>query len=136
MRECEVFKHPIVLRDFEVIRFPLPERRWQVPRSILHQAPNRAALGFGFELGLGFRTYVTASAPYLLLVALLLLAEPLPLFLLAGAAFGHGRFAMAAARYVGADGNPSGDLVTARAALVRGSSAVVAALGALALVMA
>ena len=48
----------VVLRDGGVLTIKLPQRHWQVPRSILDLAPPRAALGFGFQLGLGFRTYV------------------------------------------------------------------------------
>lgn len=123
----------VVLRDLRIVTIPLPERHWQVPKSVLDQAPPRAALGFGMELGLGFRTYVSASAPYLLLVALLLLAGPLPLYLLCGVAFGLGRFVMAAGRYVSGDSEVWSARIGLRASRIRSFSAVLAALSAMAL---
>ncbi len=123
----------VVLRDWHLLDIPLPQRHWQVPRSILDRAPPRAALGFGFELGLGFRTYLSASAPYLLLLGLMLLADPLHLYLLAGAAFGLGRFAMATGRYFGPAGATWGSLLNARAPLIRSATAAVAAASATAL---
>jgi hypothetical protein len=118
-----------VLRDLRIVSIPLPERRELVPRSILHQAPHRAALGFGVELGLGFRTFVSASAPYLLLIVLLLHAESLATFLLAGAGFALGRFAMPLTRYFSADGDAWDGLMDERAGVVRSATAIVAALG-------
>jgi hypothetical protein len=117
----------VVLRDWGVLTVPLPQRHWQVPKSVLDQAPPRAALGFGFELGLGFRTYVSASAPYLLLIALMVLADPLYLYVLVGVGFGIGRFVTALGRYFGASGEVWGAVIAARGALIRSSTAVVAA---------
>jgi hypothetical protein len=118
-----------VLRDWRLVRFPLPERRAQVPRSILDRPAPWAALGFGIELGLGFRTYVSASAPYLLLTVLVLHADDTWTYLLAGASFGLGRFAIALARYLTVDGDLWDELIERRATWIRTASAVVAAAG-------
>jgi hypothetical protein len=80
-----------VLRDAGVLRFPLPENRRLVPQTIFRKAPRRAALQFGLEMGTGVRTYVPASSPYVLAVALLLLAPAPSVFALSGAFFGVGR---------------------------------------------
>lgn len=119
-----------ILRDFGVLPIPLPERRQLVPKSVLTQAPPSAALVFGFELGLGFRTYVSASAPYLLLLALLVYAGPLPIYLASGAAFGLGRLAMPVTRYFAINGEEWDELIQIRARLIRATSALAAAFGA------
>lgn len=124
----------VVLRDLDVVSIPLPARKWQVPRSILDLEPRRAAAGFGFQLGLGFRTYVTASSPYLLVVALIFLKAPLTLCLACGAAFGLGRLAIALGRYLSADGDDWESLADSRAGMLRRVTAVVAGLGATVLV--
>jgi hypothetical protein len=53
-----------VLRDWEIIRFRLPENRRQVPQIVFAKGRSRAALQFGFEMGTGVRTYVTATSPF------------------------------------------------------------------------
>jgi hypothetical protein len=123
----------IVLRDLDVVRIPLPARERQVPRSILNLDSRRAAAGFGFELGLGFRTYVTASAPYLLIAVLIFVRAPLPLCVACGAAFGLGRLAMAVCRYLSTDGEAWNSLMDSRAGVLRRATALAAALGATAL---
>jgi len=94
-----------LLREFDVIEISLPERATLVPRSVLDRAPDQAAIWFGFELGLGFRTRVPSTAPYLLAAALLLLATSPLVFFGTGLAFGIGRFVMAAERYASPDGD-------------------------------
>lgn len=126
----------VLVRDLGVVRIALPERRALVPKSILDQAPPLAAFGFGIQLGLGFRTYVSASAPYLLVIALSLYSQSLPLFLAAGVAFGLGRFAMPAGRYISSDGEEWNRALEARSVLIRKSSAVFAALAAVTLALA
>lgn len=123
----------VLLRDLGGVTIPLPERRRLVPKSVLDQATPLAGLGFGVQLGLGFRTYVSASAPYLLVVALSLYAQSLPLFLAAGVAFGLGRFAMPLARYLSPDGEEWNRLLEARAGVIRTSTAALAPLAAVTL---
>lgn len=117
-----------LLRDSELVKIPAPERRQLVPKSVLDQASPLAGFRFGVELGLGFRTYVSASAPYLLAIALVLYAQSLPVFLVAGSGFGLGRFAMPAARYFSADGDEWNERLDARAGILRMLTTTLAAL--------
>ena len=82
-----------VLREAEVVTIPLPQNAWQVPQDVLRHSPRRGALRFGFELGTGVRTYVSATAPYVLAVAVFLGGQRLPVAALAGVGFGAGRAA-------------------------------------------
>jgi len=79
---------PLILLALHLLRvlcLDLPQRTYQIPRETFHAAPPRAAFRFAFELGLGFRTYVTAISPY----ALVLVATfSMPAGLAAGAAAG------------------------------------------------
>jgi hypothetical protein len=59
------------LRDAEVVRFQLPQNGRLVPREVFQLPEPVAALQFGLEMGTGCRTFVTASAPYLLVLFLL-----------------------------------------------------------------
>jgi hypothetical protein len=81
----------LLARDLGILTFPLVESRRQIPREVFNRGPIRAGLHFGFELGTGVRTHVPSSAPYVVLVALVLLSPPVPAVLGAGAAFGLGR---------------------------------------------
>ncbi|WP_433473229.1 hypothetical protein ACQPZP_30870 [Spirillospora sp. CA-142024] len=90
-------------REFGLIRLPLPQNARQIPQEVLQTHLRRGALQFGFELGTGVRTYVSATAPYVLALALLLVHEDLPVTLLAGAAFGLGRALSAALTYLARD---------------------------------
>jgi hypothetical protein len=86
-----------LLRELGVLRVPLPQNTRQVPQDVLGRHLVRGALQFGFELGTGVRTYVSATAPYVLAVAVLLAAGlpagGLPAATLAGLGFGAGRAA-------------------------------------------
>lgn len=88
----------MVGRDFGLLSFALPENRRQVPQSVTRRGPIVASLQFGFEMGSGVRTYVTSSAPYALIMTLLLVANVTE-SVLAGAFFGAGRATMALWRY-------------------------------------
>lgn len=78
-----------LLCELGLIRLPLPQNSRQIGQEVLRN-PLRGALQFGFELGTGVRTYVSATAPYAVAVAALL-AGSLPAALLAGLGFGAGR---------------------------------------------
>ena len=80
-----------VARDAGLVRLPLPQRTWQVPQHVLRRGPLRGALWFGVELGTGVRTYVSASTPYVLAVALLAGGAGFGTAVAAGAGFGLGR---------------------------------------------
>lgn len=69
----------------------LPEARRQIPAEVFGGSLPRGAWRFGFELGTGVRTYVPATAPYVLALAVLLLRPSLGAALLTGLGFGVGR---------------------------------------------
>lgn len=92
----------VVLREFDVMRIALPQNSRQVPQRITSAGPRFGALQFGFEMGTGMRTFMTSSAPYLLLACIALSSEPLE-FLVAGISFGLGRAFMTIARNASPD---------------------------------
>jgi hypothetical protein len=59
-------------RDLGLVAFPLPERTRLVPRSVFEPGLTAGALRFGIELGVGFRTRLPTTVPYVLAAALLL----------------------------------------------------------------
>lgn len=79
-----------LLRELGLVRLRLPQNARQIPREVFGDL-RRGALQFGFELGTGVRTYVSASAPYVLAVAVLLSGGELVVAVLAGLGFGLGR---------------------------------------------
>lgn len=93
----------VVLRDLKLVAFPLPQNSRQVPRDVFHNGIVRAALRFGFELGTGVRTYLSAGAPYVLALALLLADGELLEAVAAGLGFGLGRAAMPLSRSLSED---------------------------------
>lgn len=80
-----------LLRDLGLVTFRLPQRAQLIPRRVFEADLRRGFLRFGFELGTGLRTYVTSSAAYVALAAVLLLRPSLGVALLAGVGFGFGR---------------------------------------------
>ncbi|BCL12306.1 hypothetical protein [Micromonospora sagamiensis] len=80
-----------LFRELGLVSLRLPQNARQVPQDVLQRSPRRGALQFGFELGTGVRTYVSASAPYVLAAALLLVGQRLEVAVLAGVGFGVGR---------------------------------------------
>jgi hypothetical protein len=88
-----------VAREAGWVRIPLPQNARQIPQEVLQHRVRRGALQFGFELGTGVRTFVSASAPYMVALGLLLSHQgPVPT-ILTGTGFGAGRAVTAAARY-------------------------------------
>ena len=63
------------MREFDFVRFRLPQNARQIPQSVFAYRPSRAYLQFGFELGTGVRTHVTSSIVYLVPVAVLLIPK-------------------------------------------------------------
>jgi hypothetical protein len=92
-----------LLREVGVLPVPLPQNTRQVPPDVLRRALHRGALQFGFELGTGVRTYVSASAPYVVALAVLLLGQDLRVAMLAGIGFGLGRAATPLSRLASGD---------------------------------
>lgn len=80
-----------LLREVGVVPLRLPQNARQVPQEVLRRSVRWGALQFGFELGTGVRTFVSASAPYVLAVAVFLAGQHWPVAALAGLGFGAGR---------------------------------------------
>ena len=120
-----------VLRDAGAVTIPLPQNARQVPQDVLRRSPWRGALRFGFELGTGVRTYVSATAPYVLAVAVLLGGQRLQVAALAGVGFGAGRAATPLVRRAsGAVEGWDADLrARLRVITVAGSAALTVAFG-------
>ncbi len=103
-----------VLRDLGLVRIRLPQNTRQVPQDVLRDHLVRGALQFGFELGTGVRTFVSASAPYALAFAVLLVGQRFEVAVLAGAGFGVGRAMTPLLRYASAAGEHWDVLMQAR----------------------
>jgi hypothetical protein len=88
-----------LLWDAGAVPIRLPQNTRQVPQDVLQRNLLRGATQFGFELGTGVRTYVSASAPYVLAVAVLLAGQYLGVAILAGLGFGAGRAATPLVRF-------------------------------------
>lgn len=120
-------------RELGLIRLPLPQNARQIPPDVLQTRLRRGTLQFGFELGTGVRTYVPATTPYVLASALFLAGSPLPVTLLAGAAFALGRALSAALTYLARDDHRD-TAVAARMPCMKTTTAI-ATLSALALLL-
>jgi hypothetical protein len=92
-------------RDLGLVRFRLPQNHRQIPQTVFDGGIVRAALQFGVELGTGVRTYLPATAPYVLAAAILLNANSALIATLAGVSFGVGRALMPTLRYLNSDGD-------------------------------
>ncbi|MGC4788020.1 hypothetical protein ACLQ22_09265 [Micromonospora sp. DT178] len=123
-----------LLREVGLVPIRLPQNARQVPQDVLQRSLRRGALQFGFEMGTGVRTYVSASAPYVLAVALLLGGQRLHVAMLAGIGFGVGRaFTPLARRAAGTGDRWDADLrVRIRTITVTAGVVLVAALSLLA----
>ncbi|WP_049565309.1 hypothetical protein [Streptomyces sp. SBT349] len=123
-----------VARDAGLVRLRLPQNARQVPQDVLQRDLVRGALQFGFELGTGVRTYVSASLPYVVAVGVLL-ANDAGAALLAGVGFALGRAATPALRLASGAGEEWDDRLLDRLPLlaIGGGTVVAGALTALAL---
>ncbi|MGH3378408.1 MAG: hypothetical protein ACRDP6_27165 [Actinoallomurus sp.] len=88
-----------VAREAGWVRVPMPQNARQIPQEVLSSRIRRGALRFGFELGTGVRTFVSASAPYVVALGLPLAHQGPVTTILAGTGFGAGRAVTAAVRY-------------------------------------
>ncbi|TDC62336.1 hypothetical protein E1200_26110 [Actinomadura sp. GC306] len=120
-------------RELGVLRVPLPQNARQIPPEVLQARLRLGSLQFGFELGTGVRTYVSASSPYVLAPALLLSHPGLGAALLTGAAFGAGRALSAVLTYLARDEH-RGTVLAARMPAVQ-TTAALAILAALTLLV-
>lgn len=92
-----------VLRDAKLISFWLPGPSRQVPPSVLRLHPVGGAALFGFELGMGFRTFITSSASYVaVFLASTVLITPSDAMVV-GCGFGLGRGIAALGRRLAGD---------------------------------
>ncbi|GAA4013450.1 hypothetical protein GCM10022247_40280 [Allokutzneria multivorans] len=81
---------PVLLREFDVLSFALPENRRLVPESVFRLGRHLGPLQFGIEMGTAMRTYLPSGLPYIGGLAVLLFAS-WPLAVCAGVGFGLGR---------------------------------------------
>ncbi len=88
-----------VAREAGWVRLRLPQNARQIPQDVLQRRIRRGAAQFGFELGTGVRTYVSASAPYVVALGLVLAHQDAATTILTGTGFGLGRAATATLRY-------------------------------------
>jgi hypothetical protein len=88
-----------VVREAGWVRIPMPQNARQIPQEVLRYRVRRGALQFGFELGTGVRTFVSASAPYVVALGLLLAHQGPVTTILTGTGFGVGRAVTATVRY-------------------------------------
>lgn len=87
-----------LLRDLHLVSFPVPQRARQIPRTVFERGLTIAAFQFGFELGTGARTHVTATAPYIVAAAIVLQFASFEAAVAAGIGFGAGRALMPSLR--------------------------------------
>ncbi|MGW8993120.1 hypothetical protein ACWGRF_24750 [Streptomyces zhihengii] len=102
------------LRDAGRLPLRLPQNARQIPQDVLRRHLARGAMQFGFELGTGVRTYVSASAPYAIAVAVLLSGGSYGPALAAGLGFGAGRALTPALRRISGDGERWDDRLAVR----------------------
>lgn len=93
-----------IARDAGVLPVRLPQNARQIPREVLQTRLLRGTFRFGFELGTGVRTYVPATAPYVVALAVLLVSGGVIAALSAGLGFGAGRALTPVLRYASGDG--------------------------------
>jgi hypothetical protein len=120
-------------RELGLMTIPLPQNARQIPQEVLQLRLRRGSLQFGFELGTGVRTYVSASTPYVLALGLLLSRQDLLPTVLTGTAFGAGR-ALSAALTLWSRDPDRGATIAARMTWVMNITAITI-LGALAVLL-
>lgn len=87
-------------REAGWLSVPMPQNARQIPQDVLQRHVRLGALQFGFELGTGVRTYVSASAPYVVAIGLVLSHQSILATMAVGAAFGLGRATTATIRLI------------------------------------
>lgn len=93
-----------ILRDLHLVDLPLPERTALVPRSVFEPGLPRGALRFGIELGVGFRTRLPSTIPYVLALAVLLGVPDVRQVVFLAFGFAAGRGSAVVGRAVSRDG--------------------------------
>lgn len=103
-----------VARDLGLISLRLPEHRRQIPEAVFDRGILTASLQFGFELGTGVRTYLSASAPYVLAAAVFLISDSFVTAVAVGIGFGLGRALMPVLRALSEEGDSWDGLLARR----------------------
>lgn len=88
----------------------LPSARRQVPQTTVDGGSKFGMLRFGLEMGSGVRTYMTSTAPYMVLVALAIRAPGYSWYALGATMFAAGRLLPLVVKLV--DSSPSGLLIS------------------------
>ncbi|MFC4766618.1 hypothetical protein [Effusibacillus consociatus] len=78
------------LKEFDFIRLPMPQRRWQVPISWINQRPFFGSLAYGLTIGAGFLTFIPYAGFYVWTALALVIGDP-KLGALLGFVYGLGR---------------------------------------------
>lgn len=78
------------MRELGVIKFPIPQRKWQVPISWVHKHRFAGTLTYGLTIGLGYLTYIPYPGFWILQAISFLSATPSVSSLL-GVTYGLGR---------------------------------------------
>ncbi|MFE3452090.1 hypothetical protein ACFXJ8_24535 [Nonomuraea sp. NPDC059194] len=81
-----------LLREFQLVSFPLPQNARLVPQFVAH-TPFWGSVQFGAEMGTGMRTYSPTGLPHIMAISLFLLGSWSDA-LMAGAGFALGRALM------------------------------------------
>lgn len=99
----------------------LPQNARQVPQTVRGRGPSVGGFQFGFEMGTGLRTYMTTALPHVVVVAVVLGANP-GAAVAGGLGFGAGRAMMLMQRGAGSRaGAWDGALLRHRALFERGT---------------
>ncbi len=94
----------LVLREFGVLRFWLPQNKRLVPEHVNRHGRVFGPLQFGFEMGTSMRTYTPSALPHAAALMIALWAGPLAA-VVAGMGFGIGRSAMTMGNLLYGDDN-------------------------------
>jgi hypothetical protein len=78
------------LKEFGLIKLPMPQKHWQVPISWINKRPIFGSFAYGLAIGTGFLTYIP-YAGYYIWTALVLIIGSLKLGAFLGFMYGLGR---------------------------------------------
>ena len=95
---------------------------------MLNQSEYKSAVQFGIEMGTGVRTYLSASAPYMVAAYLLLSSAPVPDVFAAAMGFAVGRWMMLLGHWATGGGAWRRAVVTHQPVFLAGLALLVSAL--------
>jgi hypothetical protein len=116
--------------ELGLVRLALPQNARQVPQAVFYQGLKFASFQFGFELGTGMRTLVSATAPYVVALAILLGFSSAYAAVTAGVGFGFGRASMVWLRFGASHKESWDELLTKRLLWIKPLSFVALAVAA------